>query len=179
MTDSKHERIVHLDRLTSREVGEWMRHNDTIIVPHGPVSGHGAYTTLGMHPHGAEAIAVLLARKCNAVVFPRSTLVLRVRRGCTPARCHSSYDYHVQTLKHVARALYQQGFGRIFFLAFTNPEDMAGAVAARDLFDLEGELPVTALHATRGLNTPAIKQLIADSAWIWVRPSWTTRRCEC
>src|SRR5215212_9302416 len=64
------ERIVHLDRLTSREVGEWMRNNDTIFVPHGPISGHGAYTTLGIHPHGAEAVATLLARKCNGLVFP-------------------------------------------------------------------------------------------------------------
>ena len=40
-------RIVRLDLLTSREVGEWMKTNDVIFVPHGPISGHGPWTTLG------------------------------------------------------------------------------------------------------------------------------------
>src|SRR5262245_14945568 len=65
------QRPVRLDLLTSREVGEWFKAgNDTIFVPHGPISGHGPWTTLGIHPHGAEAVATLLARKCNGVVFP-------------------------------------------------------------------------------------------------------------
>jgi len=64
--------IVHLDRLTSREVGEWLKTNDVVFVPHGPISGHGPWTTLGMHPHAAEAIAVLLARKCGGLVALRS-----------------------------------------------------------------------------------------------------------
>jgi creatinine amidohydrolase/Fe(II)-dependent formamide hydrolase-like protein len=69
--DSFGDTIVHLNRLTSREVGDWMdAGNDTIFVPHGPISGHGPWTTLGIHPHCAEAVALLLARKCNGVVYP-------------------------------------------------------------------------------------------------------------
>src|SRR4051794_25376012 len=63
-------RPVRLDLLTSREVGEWMKTNDTVFVPHGPISGHGPWTTLGVHTHGAEAVATLLARKCDGVVYP-------------------------------------------------------------------------------------------------------------
>src|SRR5262245_13282842 len=62
--------IVRLDLLTSREVGEWMKSNDVIFVPHGPISGHGPWTTLGVQTHGAEAVATLLARKCDCVGFP-------------------------------------------------------------------------------------------------------------
>ena len=62
--------IVRLDLLTSREVGEWMNGNDVIFVPHGPVSGHGPWTTLGVLTHGAEAVATLMARKCNGLVCP-------------------------------------------------------------------------------------------------------------
>ena len=36
-----------------------MKANNVIFVPHGPVSGHGPWTTLGVHPHGAEAVATL------------------------------------------------------------------------------------------------------------------------
>src|SRR5882672_5422302 len=40
--DPKKDRIVRLDLLTSREVGDWKRKGgDVIFVPHGPISGHG------------------------------------------------------------------------------------------------------------------------------------------
>ena len=51
--DAPRPRIVRLDLLTSREVGDWLRKNDVIFVPHGPISGHGPWTTLGVHTHGA------------------------------------------------------------------------------------------------------------------------------
>src|SRR5262249_40985093 len=63
-------RPVRLDLLTSREVGDWMKTNDVVFVPHGPISGHGPWTTLGVHTHGAEAVATLMARKCDGVVYP-------------------------------------------------------------------------------------------------------------
>jgi creatinine amidohydrolase/Fe(II)-dependent formamide hydrolase-like protein len=160
---TQRDRIVHLDRLTSREVGDWMKQHDAIIVPHGPISGHGPWTTLGMHPHGAEAVAVLLARKCNALVFPTLHTCFAGATRLYPGTVPFSYEYHIQTLKHVAHTLHGQGFGRIFLLALTNPEDLAGAVAARDLFDIDGELPVAALHATRGMESPAVRKLIDDS----------------
>jgi hypothetical protein len=68
----------------------------------------------------------------------------------------------VQILKAVVRSLYAQGFGRIFLLCYTNPEDAAGLIAARDLFDIEGEIPVAALVATRGLSTEPLKKLISE-----------------
>src|SRR5262245_61871721 len=61
---------VRLDLLTAREVGEWMKTKAVVFVPHGPISGHGPWTTLGVHAHGAEAVATLLARKCDGVVYP-------------------------------------------------------------------------------------------------------------
>lgn len=156
------ERIVHLDRLTSREVGEWMRNNDTVFVPHGPISGHGAYTTLGIHPHGAEAVATLLARKCNGLVYPPIYTCFAGATRMYPGTVPFSYEYHIQTLKAVARSLYAQGFGRIFLICYTNPEDAAGLCAARDLFDIEGEMPVAALVANRGLQTDAVRNLLAN-----------------
>src|SRR5262245_52516269 len=160
--NAQRDRIVHLDRLTSREVGEWMKSNDIIFVPHGPISGHGAYTTLGIHPHGAEAVAVLLARKCNGLVYPPIYTCFAGATRTYPGTIPFSYEYHIQTLKAVARSLHAQGFGRIFLICYTNPEDAAGLCAARDLFDIEGEMPVAALIANRGLQTDAVRNLLAN-----------------
>src|SRR5262245_33211617 len=160
--DPKKDRIVRLDLLTSREVGDWMKTGDVIFVPHGPISGHGPWTTLGVHPHGAEAVATLLARKCDGLVYPPIFTCFAGATRMYPGTVPFSYEFHIQILKAVVRSLYAQGFGRIFLLCYTNPEDSAGLIAARDLFDIEGEIPVAALVATKGLQTEPLKKLLAD-----------------
>lgn len=161
--DPKKDRIVRLDLLTSREVGEWKRKSgDVIIVPHGPISGHGPWTTLGVHTHGAEAVATLLARKCNGLVYPPIFTAFAGATRMYPGTVPFSYEFHIQILKATVRSLHTQGFGRIFLLCYTNPEDAAGLIAARDLFDIEGELPVASLVATRGLQSETVKKLLGD-----------------
>jgi len=156
------DRIVQLDRLTSREVEARLAESDAIFVPHGPISGHGPWTTLGMHAHAAEAVAVLLARKGGGLVYPTVHTAFAGATRLYPGTVPFSYEQHVHALKTVARALHGQGFGRIFLVAFTHPEAAAGQIAARDLFDCEGELPVAALLATRGMDTEAVRTLLAD-----------------
>jgi creatinine amidohydrolase/Fe(II)-dependent formamide hydrolase-like protein len=155
-------RVVRLDLLTSREVGEWMKANDVIFVPHGPISGHGPWTTLGVHPHGAEAVATLLARRCNGLVYPPVFTCFAGATRLYPGTVPFSYEFHIQVLKAVVRSLYTQGFGRIFLICYTNPEDVAALIAARDLFDVEGEMPVASLVATKGLGSERVKKLLAE-----------------
>ena len=160
--DAKAPPIVHLDRLTSREVEERMKSTDVVFVPHGPISGHGPWTSLGVHAHGAEAVSTILARKCGGLVFPTVYTAFAGATQLYPGTVPFSYEFHSQVLKAVARSLHHQGFGRIFLVAYTNPEDAAGLTAARDLFDLEGELPVAALVATKGMSSDPVKALLAD-----------------
>jgi creatinine amidohydrolase/Fe(II)-dependent formamide hydrolase-like protein len=143
-------------------VGDWLRTNDVIFVPHGPISGHGPWTTLGVHTHGAEAVATLLARRCNGLVYPPIFTAFAGATRLYPGTVPISYEFHIQVLKAVVRSLYAQGFGRIFLVCYTNPEDAAGLIAARDLFDIEGEIPVAALVATKGLSSEPVRRLLAD-----------------
>jgi creatinine amidohydrolase/Fe(II)-dependent formamide hydrolase-like protein len=158
----RNRRPVRLDLLTSREVGDWMTTNDVIFVPHGPISGHGPWTTLGVHTHGAEAVATLLARKCGGLVYPPVFTCFAGATRTYPGTVPFSYEFHAQVLKAVVRSLYAQGFGRIFLVCYTNPEDAAGLITARDLFDIEGELPVASLVATKGFATEPLRKLVAD-----------------
>jgi creatinine amidohydrolase/Fe(II)-dependent formamide hydrolase-like protein len=154
--------IVHLDRLTSREVEERMKSTDVVFVPHGPISGHGPWTSLGIHAHGAEAVSILLARKCGGLVYPTVYTAFAGATRLYPGTVPFTYEFHAQVLKAVTRSLHAQGFGRIFLVAYTNPEDAAGLAAARDLFDLEGEIPVAALVATKGMSSEPVRALLAD-----------------
>jgi len=155
---------VHLDRLTSREVGEWMKTGDVVFVPHGPISGHGPWTPLGVHAHCAEAVSVLLARKCGGLVFPTVWTSFAGATRLYPGTIPFSYEFHIQVLKAVVRTLHGQGFGRIFLVCHTNPEDTAGLVAARDLFDIEGEIPVASLVATKGMSSEPVRKLLEGYA---------------
>ena len=155
-------RPVRLDLLTSREVGDWMKTNDVIFVPHGPISGHGPWTTLGVHCHGAEAVATLMARKCNGLVYPPIWTCFAGATRLYPGTIPFSYEFHIQILKAVVRSIHAQGFGRIFLICYTNPEDVAGLCAVRDLFDIEGEIPVAALVATKGLQSDRVKALVSE-----------------
>jgi creatinine amidohydrolase/Fe(II)-dependent formamide hydrolase-like protein len=156
------EPIVHLDRLTSREVEDRLKTTDVVFVPHGPISGHGPWTTLGVHPHGAEAVAVLMARKCGGLVFPTIHTCFAGATRTYPGTVPFSYEFHATVLKATVRSLHAHGFGRIFLVCYTNPEDTAGLIAARDLFDIEGETPVASLICTRGLQSEPVRKLIAD-----------------
>src|SRR5689334_8008390 len=112
MEDPMEPQIVHLDRLTSREVGERLESTDVIFVPHGPISGHGPWTTLGMHAHGAEAVSVLLARKCGGLVYPTLFTAFAGATRLYPGTVPFTYEFHIQVLKTVVPSLYTQGFGR-------------------------------------------------------------------
>lgn len=149
-------------RLTSREVEAWFKTSDVILIPHGPISGHGPWTTLGVHAHAAEAVCVRPARKCGGLVYPAVFTAFAGATRMYPGTVPFSYEFHVQVFKAVCRALYGQGFGRIVLVAFTNPGDLAGSAAARDLFDFDGEMPVASLVASKGMGTDAVKALLAD-----------------
>jgi len=161
--DNRGHPVVHLNRLTSREVGDWMDEgNDIIFVPHGPISGHGPWTTLGIHCHCAEAVAVLLARKCGGIVYPPVFTAFCGATHLYPGSVPFSIEFHAKVLKTICHSLYQQGWRRIFLICHTWPEELAAASAARDLFDLEGELPVASLVSTRFWESPRLRALKAD-----------------
>jgi creatinine amidohydrolase/Fe(II)-dependent formamide hydrolase-like protein len=130
-----------MEEMTSREIEFYLKDGGNLVfVPFGPVSGHGAFIPVGMHAHWAHAFSVVLARKANGLVFPPTYSCFA---GATRAfRGTVSFEYaeQVSTLKRIALRLYKGGFRRVVLVGGTNPEDTAGMIAARELFD-ETEKP--------------------------------------
>ena len=146
-----------LDEMTSREVEFYLKEGgDLIFIPFGPISGHGAFTPLGIHAHWAEALSTILARKANGLVHPA---VFQVYSGATRSfRGSVSFTIaqQVEILCHVAKTLYGQGFKRVVLVSGTTPETTGGIVAARTLFD-ETEVPFWCVEAERALAKPEVK----------------------
>jgi hypothetical protein len=150
-----------LDEMTSREVELYLKAGgDLIFVPFGPISGHGAFTTLGIHAHWAEALSTILARKADGLVYPA---VFQVYAGA-PASFRGTVSFsiieQVKVLYRVASLLYAQGFKRVVLVSGTTPETTGGIVAARALFDETG-VPFWLVEAERALAREEVRALVA------------------
>src|SRR5512135_3625843 len=148
-----------MDEMTSREVQQYFAAGgDLVFIPFGPVSGHGTFIPMGIHGHWAQALAVLLAERANGLVYPP---VFTCFSGATRSfRGAVSFPVteQAQILERVVGVLQQQGFRRIVLVAGTNPEDLGGTVAAREVFD-RTERPVWLLIGERLLHDPAVHAL--------------------
>jgi hypothetical protein len=148
-----------MDEMTSREVELYLEGGgDLALIPFGPVSGHGAFIPMGIHGHWAHALAVLLAERANGLVYPP---VFTCFSGATRTfRGAVSFPVteQAQILERIVGVLQQQGFKRIVLVAGTNPEDLGGTVAARQVFD-RTEKPVWLLIGERLLHDPAVQAL--------------------
>lgn len=148
-----------LDEMTSREVESYLkRGGDLVFIPFGPISGHGAFTPLAIHAHWAEALATILARKANGLVYPA---VMQVYAGATKTfRGTVSFPIkeQVRILSHIAKTLYAQGFKRVVLVSGTTPETTGGIVAARTLFDETG-IPFWLVEAERALTNPKVSAI--------------------
>lgn len=148
-----------MDEMTSREIELYFENGgDLIFIPFGPISGHGAFTPMGIHGHWAQALSVLLAEKANGLVFP---VVNTCFAGATRTfRGTVSFPIPEQAaaLTRIAETLLGQGFKRVVLVAGTWPENTGGYVAAREVFD-RTEKPVWSITAAHLLETPEVKQL--------------------
>jgi creatinine amidohydrolase/Fe(II)-dependent formamide hydrolase-like protein len=151
----------NLDEMTSREVDRYIQAGgDLVLVPFGPLSGHGALIPLGIHAHWAYALSLLVARRANGLVYPPVFAcyagATRSFRGTGP---FSIMD-QAAVLKRIAIGLGREGFRRVVLVAATTPEYIGGTVAAREVFD-ETEKPVWLLIADKLLEEPEVKEMFA------------------
>ena len=151
-----------MDEMTSREIELYYESGgDLVLVPFGPISGHGALIPVGMHAHWANALSVLIAERANGIVYP---VVSTCYAGATRSfRGTVSFTITEQAaiLEKIAATLLEQGFKRIVLVAATTPEHTGGYVAARELFD-RLERPVWFVMAENLLHAPEVAALYAD-----------------
>ncbi|MBI3207972.1 MAG: creatininase family protein [Candidatus Solibacter usitatus] len=150
-----------IDEMTSREVESYINDGgDLVLIPFGPVSGHGPFIPMGMHAHWANALSVLLAEKANGLVFPATFTCFAGATRTFRGTVSFTMEEQILVLKRIASTLHAAGFKRTVLVAGTNPEDVGGIIAARALFD-ETEVPYYYLQGSRILDQPEIKAMYA------------------
>src|SRR3954464_11165432 len=120
-----------MDEMTSREIELYLNAGgDLVLVPFGPVSGHGALIPVGMHAHWAHALSVLIAEKANGLVFPLTHCCFAGATRTFRGTVSFAFEEQVTVLKRIASTLQKQGFRRAVLVGGTNPEDTGGATTA-------------------------------------------------
>ena len=148
-----------IDEMSSREIEFYLKEGgDLVFVPFGPVSGHGAFTTMGMHGHWATALSLLMARKADGLVFPTTYTVLAGATQSFRGTVSFPVAEQVSILKRIALSLYKAGFRRTVLVGGTTPENTGGMVAVRELFDETGK-PFWFIEGELVLNAPEIKAI--------------------
>jgi len=148
-----------MDEMTSREIEFYLKSGeDLVLIPFGPISGHGALIPVGMHAHWAHALSLLIADKANGLVFPVTHCCFAGATRTFRGTVSFTHEEQVMVLKRIASTLNKQGFRRTVLVGGTNPEDTAGMIAARELFD-ETEKPVFFISARRAFDLPEVQEL--------------------
>ncbi len=148
-----------MDEMTSREIEFYLNSGgDLVLIPFGPISGHGALITVGMHGHWAHALSLLIAERANGLVHPVTYCCFAGATRTFRGTVSFTYEEQVIVLKRIASTLNKQGFRRTVLVGGTNPEDTAGMIAARELFD-ETEKPFFFVSARRAFDLPEVQEL--------------------
>jgi creatinine amidohydrolase len=126
--------------LTGWEVTEYLKRNDVIYVPVGPVEQNGG------NPTDVEyviplAYALELAAKTDGLVMPYLAYFYPGGTTTSPATVYVSTSDSLPYLKALTRSLIRQGFRRIVFLTSHGPSGNTLLPLVRETFD-EYHVPV-------------------------------------
>jgi len=126
--------------LTGWEVAEYLKRNDVVFVPVGPVEQNGG------NPTDVEYVIPLayaqeLAAKSDGLVMPYLAYFYPGGTTTSPATVYVSTSESLPYLKALTRSLIRQGFRRIVFLTSHGPSGNTLLPLVRETFD-ETHVPV-------------------------------------
>ncbi len=157
---------VWLDEMTWREAKERLSQCDAAFIPTGPIEGHGPHVPLGCDYYVASAVAKLLAEKSGGVALPPLPYNFSGGTSAFPGSVSIPIRTQVQVLMDIVRALWRQGFKRIFIVSIHGPNSMIVGTAVRTLFE-EENIPAMFLNAWAHAGEKARQRLPdADGAHI-------------
>jgi creatinine amidohydrolase len=100
-----------MGEMTVKEVREYLKNNQTIIIPYGVVEQHGYHLPLSMDIHNAEIQAYALAEKLDCIVAP--PLNYCFSGGQLPGTINIRPTTFCSVMCDIVEALARQGFKNI------------------------------------------------------------------
>jgi hypothetical protein len=136
-------RHVRMELQTSREVQEYLAHNDLVILPVGCFEMHGPLVPLGCDGFHAWAQGIILADTWKCLTLPPVFYTFPGASGPWPGTVEISTRATQDYVGAVVEALLRNGFRRVVLCGSHGPLRPVFECLVRDLFTRTGQI---ALH---------------------------------
>ncbi len=114
-------RNVRMDLMGSKEVAEYLKRSDMVILPVGCFEMHGPRIPLNCDTFTAWAASILLGEKWDCLVLPPICYTFPGASGPWPGTVDISPGATQEYIKAIAQALLKNGFRRVILCGFHAP----------------------------------------------------------
>ncbi|XJS10909.1 creatininase family protein [Aerococcaceae bacterium WGS1372] len=126
-----------LNALVNSEVEEYLKRNDTIIVPFGPTELHGGMP-LDCETVLSEALALILAERANSLILPHIPYIYSGATASAKGTIQLTVRESSNMLHGIAKSLLQSGFKKQIYISLHGPSHISMGLVVRDFFDETG-----------------------------------------
>lgn len=137
MVDYQH---VRMDLMTSKQVGEYLKTNDMVVLPVGCTEMHGPAVPLGCDTFHAWASALLLADVWKCLCAPPVYYAFPGASGPWPGTVDVSPEITVAYLKAIVKALLKGGFKRVVMYGTHGPLSAMFQMVLRSIYQETGNV---------------------------------------
>jgi hypothetical protein len=129
---------VRMELMSSRQVQEYLRHKDLVILPVGCFEMHGPLVPLGCDSFIDWAMGLLLARQWKCPCLPPIYYAFPGASGPWPGTVDISNRATIDYVQAVVMALLKGGFGRVVIVGSHGPLGAMAQCVIRDVFQSTG-----------------------------------------
>ena len=130
---------VRMELMSSRQVQEYQRHKDLVILPVGCFEMHGPLVPLGCDSFIDWAMGLLLARQWKCPCLPPIYYTFPGASGPWPGTVDISNRVTIDYVQAVVMALLKGGFGRVVIVGSHGPLGAMMQCVIRDVFQATGQ----------------------------------------
>ena len=140
--DMVEHRSVRMDLLSSKEVANYLKRNDMVILPVGCIEMHGPTIPLGCDAIHAWATSILLSEKWKCLVAPPVYYAYPGASGPWPGTVDISPEITVEYLKEIVLAFLKGGFNRVVLCGTHGPLNFIFGMVVRSIYQKTGKVVV-------------------------------------
>jgi hypothetical protein len=129
-----------MDLMSSKQVAQYMKTNDMVVLPVGCFEMHGPLVPLACDAFEAWAAAILVAEKWGCLAAPPVYYTFPGASGPWPGTVDVSPRITEEYVKEIALALLKNGFGRVVLLGLHGPLNFAFQPLIRDIYQRTGQV---------------------------------------
>ena len=127
-----------LERMRYQEVRAYLERSDAIIIPVGTTEAHGAHLPYGTDRFVAEAAAVLLAERADALVAPTFAYSWPGATASLAGTLGLPAESVMLVVRQICLSAIEQGFRRLVVTSGHAPDAMTLGLAARAVYEQTG-----------------------------------------